>query len=277
MTYAFLDQTLTKCFGCNNCLIACKDEHVNNDWSPIAAPQPDLNAHWMEITEITRGSAISGSPKVKMNWIARPCMQCSNAPCITAATNGAVYRRSDGIVIIDPTLAIGQQQLVASCPYGAIYWNSTLSLPQKCTMCAHLIDAGRSTTRCMDACPTNAITFGNYSDLRPSIQATGAVPLHPEYGTQPMVFYVGLPGRFVAGTAFDNRTNLCLKGATVTLQNLTTGVTTTATTDNYGDFWFDGLPANTMFTVTVTMSGKLTRSMVAYTATDVDLGDIAMF
>ena len=109
------------------------------------------------------------------------------------------------------------------------------------------------------------------------IASTGAVPLHPEYGTQPRVFYIGLPGKFVTGAVFDNNTNLCLKGVTVTLQNLTTGTTSTATTDTFGDFWFDGLQANTVFAVTVTMSSKLTRKMVAYTGTDVDLGDIAMF
>lgn len=33
---------ISKCNGCFNCQIACKDEHVDNDWSPYAKPQPDL-------------------------------------------------------------------------------------------------------------------------------------------------------------------------------------------------------------------------------------------
>ena len=32
---------LSICNGCHNCQIACKDEHVANDWTPIAKPQPD--------------------------------------------------------------------------------------------------------------------------------------------------------------------------------------------------------------------------------------------
>ncbi len=30
---------ITRCNGCHNCQIACKDEHVGNDWTPYAKPQ----------------------------------------------------------------------------------------------------------------------------------------------------------------------------------------------------------------------------------------------
>ena len=33
---------LDRCNGCFNCQIACKDEHCDNDWRPIAAPQPNV-------------------------------------------------------------------------------------------------------------------------------------------------------------------------------------------------------------------------------------------
>ena len=32
---------IAKCSGCYCCQLACKDEHCNNDFTPIAKPQPD--------------------------------------------------------------------------------------------------------------------------------------------------------------------------------------------------------------------------------------------
>ena len=75
-------------------------------------------------------------------YLPQPCQHCEDAACIKAAKNGAVYRRDDGIVIIDSEKAKGQKDLVDSCPYGSIYWNDELATAQKCTMCAHLLDDG---------------------------------------------------------------------------------------------------------------------------------------
>ena len=43
------------CNGCYNCQVACKDEHVANDWSPIAKPQPDTKQFWNKIYDNVRG------------------------------------------------------------------------------------------------------------------------------------------------------------------------------------------------------------------------------
>ena len=44
-----------------------------------------------------------------------------------------------------------------ACPYGAIYWNEEKGLAQKCTGCAHLLEAGWAETRCSQVCPTEAL------------------------------------------------------------------------------------------------------------------------
>src|SRR4030065_1078324 len=88
---------VTRCSGCFNCQIACKDEHVDNDWSPIARPQPDTGHFWMHLSEIERGAY----PNVKIAYIPRPCMHCDNPGCMKQAVDEAVYRRRGGIVIID--------------------------------------------------------------------------------------------------------------------------------------------------------------------------------
>src|SRR5271157_448420 len=91
------------CNGCYCCQIACKDEHVGNDWAPYAKPQPDTGQFWMKMNEKVRGTV----PKVKMSYVATPCMHCSNAPCLESCMPGAIYRRNDGMVVIDPEKCTG--------------------------------------------------------------------------------------------------------------------------------------------------------------------------
>lgn len=54
---------ITKCNGCHNCQIACKDEHVSNDWTPYAKPQPLIGQFWTKVIDVERGTV----PKVKVN------------------------------------------------------------------------------------------------------------------------------------------------------------------------------------------------------------------
>ena len=89
---------VSRCIGCYNCFLACRDEHAGNDHRPITLAQPAAGHRWINIREQERGSF----PKVKVSHIPVLCLQCADAPCIGAATNGAVYRREDGIVLIDP-------------------------------------------------------------------------------------------------------------------------------------------------------------------------------
>ena len=261
------DRTL--CNGCFNCQIACKDEHVENDWPPYAMAQPDTGQFWMRVTQIERGTF----PKVKLAHMDLLCMHCDEAPCIKAATGGAVYKRSDGIVIIDPEKSKGQKQIIDSCPYGVVYWNEQLGIPQKCTLCAHLIDRGWKEPRCVEACPTGALMFGEYEDLKQTIDAKGALPLNPELGTKPRVYYVGVPKTSIAGALVDSKGE-CLEGADVTAKDTSISkVVASAKSDNYGDFWLDGLDANKSYDVTISAAGK-TKTVSVSLVKDTNLGDI---
>ena len=44
-----------KCNGCRNCQLACKDEHVDNEWLPYSKPQPDTGQFWTRIEESPQG------------------------------------------------------------------------------------------------------------------------------------------------------------------------------------------------------------------------------
>ncbi|HVP23804.1 MAG TPA: 4Fe-4S dicluster domain-containing protein [Conexivisphaerales archaeon] len=268
------------CNGCYNCQIACKDEHVGNDWPPYALSEPDIGQFWVKVHERERGTV----PKVRMTFMPLICNHCDNAPCMKAATGGAIYKRSDGIVIIDPVKSVGQKQLVGACPYGAIYWNSTLNIPQKCTGCSHLIDNAANTTdpglqapRCVDACPTGALTWGDDTD--PAIQAkiAGAIVMHPEYQTKPRAYYLNVPTVFIAGAIYDKAADECLEGATVSATDLQTGMVYSATTDNYGDFWLEDVAPNHSYTVHIELDGYAPKTLGGvFTGKDVNLGDMEL-
>ena len=136
---------INKCTGCHNCFLACRDEYFGNDYGTYSAPQPLDGQFWMQVKEIERGSF----PRPKLDYIPVPCMHCESAPCMNVAADGAVYRREDGIVLIDPQKAKGQRDIVNTCPYRVIFWNEELQIPQKCTMCAHRLDEGDKEPRCV--------------------------------------------------------------------------------------------------------------------------------
>lgn len=256
-----------KCVGCHMCQIGCKDEHCGNCWMPYAAEQPESGQFWMKVNQKERGQC----PQVKVSYIPTPCMHCENAPCIAAAKDGAVYRREDGLVIIDPEKARGQKQIVEACPYHKIFWNEKLELPQKCTGCAHLLDGDEPihTPRCVDNCPVHVIQFGEIEDL----DLEGAEVLHPEYGTKPHVFYKGLPKKFIAGTVFTPEDEEVAIGAKVVATN--GSEIFEETTDDWGDFWLDELPDDE-WTVTISKDGREKVLTVSTVEEDKGLGDIAL-
>ena len=114
-----------KCEDCNNCFLACKDEHIGNDWPRYTVSQPIHGHRWMNIFRKERGQF----PLIDVSYLPVPCMHCDNAPCIKAAKNGGIYKRDDGIVMIDPLKAVGQEELIKSCPYDAIWWNEEHQVP----------------------------------------------------------------------------------------------------------------------------------------------------
>ena len=260
-----------KCTGCRNCQLACKDEHVDNDWSPYAKPQPDTGQFWLQLTEKVRGQV----PKVKVSYAPHLCQHCRNAPCVKSAPD-VVYVREDGLVIIDPEKSSGHKELVDVCPYGKIYWNETLQIPQKCTGCAHLVDEGLP-PHCVDCCPHEAIRFGDEEDFADEI-AQGEFWLPERAGTdQPRVYYLNKPKRFIGGVVVDLEEEEVLIGAQVKLTNKATNEELSTLTDDFGDFWFKQIEAGE-YVIQVNADGYLTRTIDAdCVEEDRNVGEIDMF
>ncbi len=221
----------TKCNGCYGCQLACKDEHWNNEWPPYALPQPDTGHFWCRMTQTDHGQV----SKVRVEYTPLFCNHCDHAPCIEAAPD-AVYKRDDGLVIVDPVKAKGNRGLVDACPYGAIYYNEELDVPQKCTGCAHLVDEGEL-PHCVDLCATGALRFGEEEGFAAEI-AQAETLADPAHG--PRVYYLNRPHLFIGGEVWDPVADEVLEGARVTLSGDADRVTAS---DEFGDFWFNRLDA----------------------------------
>lgn len=244
---------IARCHDCNNCFLADKDEFVENDWPPTAAAQPRLGHRWMNIESKERGQ----HPLVQVTYFPKPCMQCDEAPCLTL--DGAVYKRDDGLVIIDPQKAVGREEIVGSCPYGVIYWNAEKRLPQKCTGCAHLVDEGWQETRCSQVCPTGAIklVLADDDEMAARAAAEGLETYRAELGSRPRVYYRNLhrwTKAFLAGSVVFADTDECAEGVTVSVSRNGSDIGAT-TTNNYGDFLIDELEPTAHYTVRVSAEG----------------------
>jgi Fe-S-cluster-containing dehydrogenase component len=270
---------IEKCEDCNNCFLSCKDEHVDNDWPPIAMSQPRHGHRWINIMRKERGEY----PLIDVAYRPTPCMHCDNAPCIEKAADGAIYQRDDGIVIIDPQKARGQKDLVKACPYGAIWWNEDNSLPQKCTLCAHLLDQGWQKTRCTQVCPTGALELvkADEAQFRQRIETEKLEVLHPEYGSRPRVYYRNLyryNSCFIAGSVAVEKDGVmdCAQGAQVVL-NRGGQQLASAMADAFGDFKFDDLASKSgAYQLSIEFEGYQTVTMNVELADSVSLPDIVL-
>ena len=265
---------ITRCNGCYNCVLACKDEYCGNDHPPYSLAQPMAGHFWMQIIEKERGQY----PKVKVAYTPVLCMHCDNAQCINTTQGGAIYRRPDGIVLVDYEKAKGQKQLLSACPYRVIYWNEEKNIPQKCTLCVHLLDAGWKEPRCVEVCPTGALVFGNLDDPNSEISKLVASKkievLNPEYGMKEKVSYIGLPKRFIAGTVIFGDKDECAENVNVILNSNEEEKTTK--TNNFGDFEFENLQEDSEYTVKIDHPGYEAQQFSVKTKVDAYLGEIIL-
>ena len=233
------------CMNCQNCVIACRDEHVGNDFPGYAAPAPAVGEAPIRILRRARGAA----PMVDVTYLPVLCNHCDDAPC-KAVGGEAVVKRDDGVVLIDPVKAKGQRDIVEACPYGAVTWNAELELPQTWIFDAHLLDAGWKEPRCAQACPTDVFQTVKLADadMAAKARAEGLEPLRPDLNTRPRVWYRGLERwrtDFLGASVAVDKGGVvdCVPGAVAILTEDGREIGRTET-DAFGDFRFDGLIAD---------------------------------
>ena len=269
---------VAECTNCNLCTLAAMDEYVGNDWPGYSAPMPKHGHKWINILQKERGQI----PMIDIAYVPTMCNHCDDAPCMKAAPKGAIKKRKDGIVIIDPVKAKGQKQLVEACPYGHIWWNEELDLPQAWTFDAHLIDQGWQQTRGQQSCPTGAMRALKVEDAEMARLAAeqNLEVMKPDIGAKPRVYYRNLwrySKCFIGGSiaAAANGVIDCVEGASVRLLRDGRAVGET-TSDNYGDFKLDKLDEGSgKYVVEITANGR-TRTVDVELGVSVNLGEIRL-
>lgn len=273
----------SRCMSCYNCFMACKDEHCGFA-TTVSAAQPHEGQFWMKLNEWERGD---DSRKIKTASVPTPCSHCHDPACVKAARDNAVYIRPDGIVIIDPEKAKGQKEIVDACPIGAVYWNEELQLPQKCTMCAHILDdpdyylpdPAIKMPRCVEACPNEALIFGDLDDPDSEISAKIAqetvTQLEQLGGARTNVVHLNIPRIFLAGSVYLPDDEVCA-GARVTLESLHDGSALSTETNYFGDWEFDDLPKNTPYKLYIEYPGYKPVELMTSTQRDHFLGELIL-
>jgi Fe-S-cluster-containing dehydrogenase component len=267
---------VAECTNCQLCALAAMDEYVGNEWSGYAAPMPKHGHKWINILQKERGQM----PMIDIAYVPTMCNHCDNAPC-QAKGGDAVKKRDDGIVLIDPEKARGRKDLVEACPYGHIWWNEELELPQIWPFDAHLLDAGWQQTRGQQSCPTGAMRAVKLEDAEMARMAReqGLEVMKGELGTRPRVYYRNLwrySKCFIGGTlaAEANGAVDCVEGARIALTKDGRTIAET-TTDNYGDFKFDKLDEDSgTYLVEILAAGRSTKTVEARLGASINLGEI---
>ena len=211
---------LDRCTGCQACVMACKAE---NNVPAVGSKEAHKGRviSWMQV--LTETDEEHHAEKVR--FIPRPCLQCDDPPCTKVCPVYATYRNPEGIVAQIYSRCIGCRFCMAACPYNAKYFNwysyqkegqgqnpdvsvRDKGVVEKCTFCHHRLQKARAralaekrelepneyVTACAEACPAQAIVFGDLSDPGSEVSRLARSPrafkLQEELGTKPKVIYL---------------------------------------------------------------------------------------
>lgn len=237
---------LQSCIGCNACTIGCQAE---NNIATVGRDQvlKTREMHWIRIDTYFRGDV--DNPEAYFQPV--PCMNCEKAPCEPVCPVEATTHSAEGINEMTYNRCVGTKYCSNNCPYKVRRFNflqySDLQTPQiklmknpdvttrargvmeKCNYCVQRVTQarigaenegrpmrdGEILTACQQACPTDAIMFGNLADMKSEVRRSKAHPLNyavlAELGTQPRTTYLARlrnlnpemktlePGRYEAG------------------------------------------------------------------------------
>ncbi|MBI2842869.1 MAG: 4Fe-4S dicluster domain-containing protein [Armatimonadetes bacterium] len=128
-------------------------------------------------------------------YLPRICNHCTHPACVAACPRQAIYKREeDGIVLIDQNRCEGYRFCVRACPYKKLYFNEVTQKAQKCIFCYPRLEKGE-VNACAKQCPGRIRFVGLLDDPDSPVHKIvvnhkAALPLFPEKGTQPNVYYV---------------------------------------------------------------------------------------
>ena len=148
---------VTRCKGCEKCVQACVEANHLEEVLPAERARHDglSSRRLMSVVEVGPGA-----------FARKSCLHCLTPACVEACLVGAIRKTPEGPVTYDADKCIGCRYCMLACPVGIprYEWDKKLPFVSKCSMCVERLEDGRSPA-CMEACPYEAMTFGERDDL----------------------------------------------------------------------------------------------------------------
>ncbi len=168
------------CTGCHACQIACKDYKNLDD--------ERMYRHIFEYEDGEFEESGSGYTfKGYACYTSMACNHCEVPACLGVCPAGAIVKDDDtGIVTYDQELCIGCRYCEEACPYDEPQYDEVNGKMNKCDMCADRVAAGLQPI-CVEACPFNALEFGELEELRSKYGDVVTTPGIPEDTTGPSI------------------------------------------------------------------------------------------
>jgi molybdopterin-containing oxidoreductase family iron-sulfur binding subunit len=220
---------LNICTGCSACSIACQAE---NNIAVVGKDQVarGRHMHWIRVDQYYSGNGSLDEPETYNQPV--PCMHCENAPCEVVCPVAATVHSNEGINQMVYNRCVGTRYCSNNCPYKVRRFNFYLysdwetdslkgmrnpdvtvrsrGVMEKCSYCIQRIQEvkikaekennrkivdGEIIAACQQACPTQAITFGDLNDPNSKVAKNAAskrnYSLLDDLNNRPRTTYLG--------------------------------------------------------------------------------------